>query len=50
MQDVPGERLLVMDITAGDGWDKLCAFLDLAARDEPFPHEHRGMPTLRQTA
>jgi hypothetical protein len=50
VQDVPAERLLVMDITAGDGWEKLCAFLDLPAPDEPFPHEHRGAQPLLQTA
>lgn len=29
--------LLVMDIPAGDGWDRLCPFLGLSVPDEPFP-------------
>lgn len=41
VQQVPSERLLVMDITAGDGWDKLCRFLDIPVPDVPFPHLHR---------
>lgn len=36
---VPKERLLVMDITAGDGWEKLCPFLGVDIPDKPFPHE-----------
>lgn len=36
---VPKERLLVMDITAGDGWENLCPFLDVDIPDKPFPHE-----------
>jgi hypothetical protein len=34
--DRPGD-LLVMDITAGDGWDLLCPFLGLPIPDAPFP-------------
>jgi hypothetical protein len=33
--------LLEMDLTAGDGWDKLCPFLGLDPPGEPFPHDHR---------
>ncbi len=33
----PGE-LLVLDIAAGDGWDKLCSFLGTSVPNEPFPH------------
>ena len=29
--------ILVMDITAGDGWEKLCPFLGLPVPDAPFP-------------
>jgi hypothetical protein len=29
--------LLVLDISAGDGWDALCAFLDVPIPDVPFP-------------
>jgi hypothetical protein len=32
------ESLLVMDITAGDGWEKLCPFLGEEIRYDPFPH------------
>jgi len=31
------DDLLVMDIAAGDGWERLCPFLGIAAPDEPFP-------------
>jgi hypothetical protein len=31
------EDLLVMDITAGDGWECLCPFLGLPVPDVPFP-------------
>jgi hypothetical protein len=42
VNDVPPERLLVMDITAGDGWAKLCAFLGAPVPDLPFPHVHQS--------
>lgn len=32
------ESLLVMDICAGDGWDKICPFLDCEIPSSPFPH------------
>ena len=32
----PGD-LLVMDMSAGDGWDKLCPFLGCAVPNEPYP-------------
>ncbi len=38
--NIPPERLLVMDITAGDGWDKLCPFLELPRPSVQFPHKH----------
>lgn len=31
------QDLLVMDIAAGDGWEKLCAFLNAPIPDIPFP-------------
>lgn len=37
---VPPERLLIMDISAGDAWDKLCPFLGVAIPDIPFPSSH----------
>jgi hypothetical protein len=35
------ERLLIMDITAGESWEKLCAFLHAEIPDKPFPHRNR---------
>jgi hypothetical protein len=36
------ERLLVMDIPGGDGYEKLCHFLDnRRVPDESFPHENK---------
>ena len=32
------EDLLVVDFTQGDGWEKLCAFLDKPIPEVPFPH------------
>lgn len=32
----PGS-LLIMDVAGGDGWEKLCPFLDRQAPDVPFP-------------
>lgn len=37
----PGD-LLVLDLTAGDGWDKLCPFLDREIPGEKFPHWNEG--------
>lgn len=34
----PTGRLLVIDVTAGDGYDKLCPFLGKRVLQEPFPH------------
>ena len=31
------DDLLVMDIAAGDGWERLCPFLDTPLPDDPFP-------------
>lgn len=39
---VPPERLLVMDIAAGDGWEKLCPFLGREVPDAPFPWRNRS--------
>jgi hypothetical protein len=41
LAEIPGDRLLVMDIAAGDGWEKLCPFLGVAIPAAPFPREHR---------
>jgi hypothetical protein len=34
--EVPADRLLVC--RAGEGWERLCAFLGVDVPDEPFPH------------
>jgi len=31
-------QLLVMDITRGDGWEKLCPFLGVPVPEQPFPN------------
>lgn len=36
------EDLLELDITAGDGWDKLCRFIEARVPDAPFPHRNRN--------
>lgn len=36
IQTVPPHRLLVFDVA--QGWEPLCAFLDVPVPDEPFPH------------
>lgn len=36
----PPERLLVMDIAAGEGWEKLCPFLNAPIPNRPFPRSH----------
>jgi hypothetical protein len=42
MNTVPAERLLVMDIPSGDGWEQLCPFLGVPIPPMPFPHQHRS--------
>ena len=37
---------LEMNICGGEGWDKLCAFLDLATPATPFPHANEWMHLL----
>jgi hypothetical protein len=39
---VAPQRLLVMNISAGEGWEKLCPFLGLPIPDAPFPHTHQA--------
>jgi hypothetical protein len=36
--EVDTEDLLAMDITAGDGWEVLCPFLDKPIPETPFPN------------
>ena len=35
-------QLLIMNVTEGDGWEKLCKFLDKPIPNRPFPHENKG--------
>jgi len=39
-RDRPND-LLVMNITAGEGWEKLCPFLQLPVPDVPFPNTNQ---------
>lgn len=34
------DDLLTMDITKGDGWEKLCPFLGMPIPERPFPNEN----------
>jgi hypothetical protein len=34
--------LLEVDFTQGDGWERICAFLDLPVADGPFPHLNKA--------
>ena len=36
------EDLLVFDLPKGDGWDKLCPFLDHVIPDQAFPHANKA--------
>jgi len=35
------DRFLILNICAGDGWEKLCPFLDKPVPDKSFPHSHK---------
>ena len=35
------DQLLTLDVTGGEGWEKLAPFLDRPIPDEPFPMENR---------
>ena len=37
------DDLLVLDVTRGEGYDRLCPFLGVGAPDEPFPVEGRSV-------
>jgi hypothetical protein len=40
-----GKDLLVLDVSAADAWDRLCAFLGQEKPSRPFPHYNRGYAT-----
>lgn len=42
------DRLLVMDICAGHGWERLCPFLDEEIPTVPFPYLNQRSPGQRQ--
>lgn len=51
VQDYFEERpddLLIMNFEAGDGWDKLCAFLGHEIPDASFPHANPGTHGTRR--
>jgi tetratricopeptide (TPR) repeat protein len=37
----PEEKLLKINIPEGDGWDKICTFLNVSIPDAPFPHRNK---------
>lgn len=46
--DKPG-LLLVMDFSSGDGWEKLCSFLDEEhVPSRPFPHVNMRLPAKKR--
>jgi hypothetical protein len=36
------QDLLVMNLAQGDGWDKLCTFLEVDVPSDPFPHANKA--------
>lgn len=42
-QDRP-QDLLVMNLAQGDGWEKLCPFLETDVPDTTFPHANKARP------
>ena len=42
LKDRPSQ-LLVMNIINGDGWDKLCMFLNKPTPIKPFPYKNKGI-------
>ena len=47
-KDAPS-KLLIMDITAGDGWNKLCNFLDVPIPEKSFPFRNKGRYAKNKT-
>ena len=39
---IPAERLLVMNLAMGDGWEKLCPFLSKPIPEAAFPVSNRA--------
>ncbi|OYT28020.1 hypothetical protein B6U98_05755 [Thermoplasmatales archaeon ex4572_165] len=36
------DQLLVIDVIGGEGWEKLCPFLNKPTPKKPFPHKNKG--------
>lgn len=36
------DDIIIMDFEKGDGWDKLCEFLDVPVPKKAFPHSNKG--------
>ena len=45
---IPAERLLIYEV--GEGWDRLCAFLDVPVPAEPYPSENSRAEFIARTA
>ncbi len=45
-QDRPND-LLEMDITTGEGWEKLCPFLEVPIPDEAFPFQNKRIDGVK---
>lgn len=43
-KDRPND-FLIIDFTKGEGWEKLCPFLNEPIPDEPVPHANKGLYT-----
>lgn len=44
------DDLLVMSLSSGDGWEKLCKFLGYPVPDRPFPHVNKGTRRAKAAA
>lgn len=42
---IPRKRLLRMDVSRGDGWQRLCTVLSRQPPAVPFPHRHGSLPS-----
>jgi len=40
-EDKPKEKLLKINIPEGEGWEKLCSFMNVPVPDLPFPHRNK---------
>jgi hypothetical protein len=47
-RDRPGD-FIIIDICAGEGWEKLCPFLGLQAPEVPFPHSNPSAALAAET-